>query len=282
MLKFYQESDVFSPNIRIVERESPSLANFENDAIYFDRVGMGALNAAATADGVLVSRNVSEAIRHSRTAEIEATRLFKVENEAKTKLIKEAMPERQFAQQIGGDDQMFGDTPLNRVTPKPLTLDEKMRVAQRLANNVSLAPQNTRAVFVSSEIPKDIKQIVGTHGQDIIKEMTQNLKTPAEILSERAPVSAAVRDTTNRFFSTTIEPEKLKGLTPTVSMPNSPEYGSIDLIVGVRQGVKISPQQQRDIEASFRKAIATYNEKKLGSREMRTDYSVGRIIFTSP
>ncbi len=226
---YAQKVDQFSPDLLIAKREVASLEEAKLGGLSADMVGMGAQNLRGTAEALTQSKNVDEALTNARQMEQKVTSQFNVQRGDFQAVVSESVGPARMKTICSGDDCVS-------IAKSPLTDTDKSKILQ------GLAEQGYSSKFRISFIPEGIKDSsartsLATHGEAIEKKLQQNLAEQ-------------------------IEPSRLKGLIFGVDMQTKKlNKGSVKLLVGASNDLKLSVTDKVKIQQSFETALKQMNEE---------------------
>lgn len=224
--------DQFSPDLLIAKREVATLDEAKMGGLSADMIGMGAQNLRATAEGLAQSKNVDEALAQARQMEKKVTSQFNAQRSDFQNVVSESVGAGRMKTICSGDDCIS-------VAKSPLTDRDKSKILQGLVD------QGYSSKFRISFIPEGVsdasaRTTLATHGETIEKKVQQNLMEQ-------------------------MEPARLKGLIFGVDMQTTKlNEGSVKLLIGTSNDIKLSVNDKAKIQQSFEKAVKQMNDELEG------------------
>ena len=231
--RYAKATDDFSPGLFIAKRENAHLNDAVQGGLSADIIGLGSANLKGTAEALASSSSVEKALEATRVAEKAVTENFVQQKKVFEEVVRKAVPSGKLKTLCSGDDCVS-------VATAPLNEKEKVQILKGLAGTKYSG--NYRLAFIPDGIKDvDARNGLANHGEAIEKILRKSL-------------------------SSSMEPNKLKGLTFGVDMrTQNLNSGSVKLLMGEADGVRLSATERKTIEARFKDAVEALN-KDLASK----------------
>ncbi|WP_413287795.1 hypothetical protein [Bdellovibrio sp. HCB337] len=219
--------DEFSPGIHIAQREVANLDEAVFGGLSADMAGMGAKNLSGTAKALAESRTLDEALEQTRKAEKAVTEQFRRQKQDFQGVLNDVVGKQNVKTVCSGDDCVALPT-------RALADQEKEQILERLS--AAGYSSKFRLSFVSDKVTDaSTRTQLSVHGESIEKALRKNLADK-------------------------MEPNKLKGILFGVDMKTGDlNRGPVKLITVSHSDVKLSAQEEKLIQESFKKALQQVN-----------------------
>lgn len=231
MQNYMQNVDAMMPAIHVAKREVASLAGAEKGGLSADIVGLGAKNYEATAKAMSDSTDLESTIKKIRIEERLVT----------TEINKQKIFYQDVVNDVLGKDRVknicTGDDCIS-ISSEQLTQNEKQMIMDRVSNS----------------------EYSGKFRKSFISDNIRN----SEHRTEMATQGESLEKTLRKYLVDKIEPRKLQGITFGIDMRGAEVgRGLVDLIVGKNSNIKLSSQEQIEIQRGFRKAVESLNQEQI-------------------
>lgn len=238
--RYVKDADDFSPGLYIAKRENAHLNEAVHGGLSADIIGLGGANLKGTAEALANAPSIDKALEATRLAEKAVTKNFIEQKKVFEQVVAKAVDPGKLKTICSGDDCVS-------VATAPLSEKDKVRILKGLSETKYSG--SYRLAYVSEGV-KDIesRNALANHGEAIEKVLRKSL-------------------------SSKMEPRKLKGLTFGVDMRTQElNTGSVKLLMGEADGVKLSASERSLIQAKFEEAVKALNYEMLQAGK-KADYS---------
>lgn len=225
--RYTKATDDFSPGLFIAKRENAHLNDAALGGLSADIIGLGSANLKGTAEALASAASIDKALEATRLAEKTVTENFVQQKKVFEDVVKRAVPPGKLKTLCSGDDCIS-------IATAPLNEKEKVEILKGLAGTKYSG--NYRLAFIPDGIKDvDARNGLANHGEAIEKILRKSL-------------------------SSSMEPNKLKGLTFGVDMRTQKlNAGAVKLLMGEADGVRLSANERKMIEARFKEAVEALN-----------------------
>ncbi|WP_412471158.1 hypothetical protein [Halobacteriovorax sp. RT-2-4] len=254
LMNYIRNLDSLTPGLWLKQRVNANLNAASFGGMSGDITGMGARNIRQVALDILRTENQSprDIIKATRAGEQQVTATF---DQIKTKfnqIVKDVLDERQieYFDACSGDDCVM-------IPSKQLTAKDEIALVSRFSAQEN--PSQYRLSFIPSGVKQSERTNLAVHGELVEKHLRKIL---TGIGDGKIPHS------------------KLKNLTIATKMPSQINKGKIDLIIGVKERLEFTRQEQLLIQKALNDSVEKVNKDLDRETQKKTsNYSAGALAW---